>query len=143
MRCAMLKAATLYAPFARSLMNTCFSSKKAGRTEMDLRTKIKITPDHICAQMVILRLLLLIIIHVNSTTSIINYYSRNLRNVLHILSRHKDVLSIHLLLSFKTGPSYVVRLHSTSWGTLTLWGSRECNTRDGAQAAYLEIWLPP
>jgi hypothetical protein len=34
-------------------------------------------------------------------------FKRNLRIVLHILSRRKDVLSNHLLLSFKTRPSYV------------------------------------
>jgi hypothetical protein len=34
-------------------------------------------------------------------------FKRNLRIVLHSLSCHTDVLSIHLLLSFKTGPSYI------------------------------------
>jgi hypothetical protein len=34
-------------------------------------------------------------------------FKRNLRIVLHILGRHADVLSIHLLLSDRTGPSYV------------------------------------
>jgi hypothetical protein len=54
---------------------------------------------------------LVIIGHYWSLLVIIGHYwsllmfERNLRIVLYFLSRHADVLSIHLLLSFKTGPS--------------------------------------
>jgi hypothetical protein len=34
-------------------------------------------------------------------------FKRNFQIVLHLISRHEDVLSIHLPLSFETGPSYV------------------------------------
>jgi hypothetical protein len=39
--------------------------------------------------------------------SLLIMFQGNLRSVLHILSRHEDELSTHLLFSFKTGPSHV------------------------------------